>query len=166
MPKYCLLFLYAFIIHCSSNAQRLAISNGRRTIKILPGASMELRTYNDSIGFYSKHTGISFRVYNISTDSIVLRRPTTWKDTFSYKFNAFNGKDDTAKKKYYKEASAYEYQAYAISGINKIRYRYQRDQSGEGGLGAIFVPGLNIYYIWSKCWRTRVFNMQKWKFVQ
>lgn len=145
--------------------QTLCIQQGKKKIKILPGARLDVLTKNERRDFTADSSAAEFLVKNISADSITLYRPVEWKDTFSYKFNAWTGKDIPEKKRYYKVAIRFEQKQFSLAEITQIKYTYQSDQSGDGCIGCLLIPGLNIYYLLSKRHKTRVFDMTRWKFV-
>jgi hypothetical protein len=159
------LFGLFFALLPGVNGQTLYIQNGKKRIKILRLSTIEIKTWNDSLLQADDSKSIPFTVNSIAGDSIYVVRTTEWKDTFRYKFNFLTGKDIKEKKKYQKIPSKYEYRQFSLKDISQITYTYQRDQSGEGCLGCMLIPGLNLYYLWSKARRTRVFDMSKWVFV-
>ena len=148
-----------------ASGQTLYIQNGKKKIEILLHARLEVLTYNDTTAFSPKKDDNPFLISRITHDSIELSRVITWKDTFSYKFNVFTGKDNKDKIRHEKIAAQVEYKTYALNDISGMRYTYQRDQSGDGCPICILIPGLNIYYFWSKGNRTKNFETAKWTFV-
>jgi len=149
------LFLMAFSI---AEAQTLYIQKGKKKIKILPGSEIEIRTPGDTAQLIDDKKPAAFAIENITNDSIEISNPTAWKDTFSYKFIS-------KKKRFYKKPVQYEYRKYSLIDVSQIKYTYQRSQSDGGCIFCILVPGLNVYYFWSKAFRTKVFDMAEWKFI-
>lgn len=161
-----ILALFLTAVPVALHAQQLYIEHpGKKKIRILAGSRMEVVS---SGGGSAAGIGISdppFEVSRFTADSLVLIRTTQWKDTFEYKFNSWTGKIKENKKRYYKVPAGWESRTFALNDIRVITYRYRHDQSGEGCIACYLIPGLNIYYIWSKSWRTKTFDMTQWRFA-
>jgi len=154
-----LLISYLFLMALSTaEGQTLYIQKGKKKIEILPMSEIEIRTSGDTAKLIDDKKPSAFTIKNITTDSIEISKPTAWKDTFYYRFI-------NKKKRFYKEPVQYEFRKFSLNDVSQIKYTYQRSQSDGGCIFCILVPGLNIYYFWSKAWRTKVFDMAEWKFI-
>jgi hypothetical protein len=166
MLKFIVVFSMLLLYSISDiKGQSLYIQNGNRKIKIIEGSFLDVKTWDDSIEFPEIKKHSAFEINKMTFDSIEIRRSTGLKDTFRYKFNIWTGQDIKNKKQFYKVPSGYEYKRYALKDLSRLKYTFQHDQSGSGCIACIFVPGLNIYYFWSKSRRTKVFNIKEWKFI-
>lgn len=162
--------LYAALIFCllaypPAKAQTLYIQKGQKKLKILPGQHFQARLLGDTTAFSVRSGQEPYRIEKITHDSIIVSRPVEWKDTFKYEFNTWTGKFEENKKIYYKKVTRSVSEQYAIKDISTFTYTYQHDQSGDGCIACILIPGLNIYYFWSKAYHTRVFSTAEWKFA-
>jgi len=156
-----LLISYLFLMALSTaEGQALYIQKGKKKIKILPGSEIGIRTPGDTATLIDDKKPAAFTIKNITTDSIEISKPTAWKDTFYYRVI-------NKKTRFYKDKkpARYESRKFSFNNVSQIKYTYQRSQSDGGCIFCILVPGLNIYYFWSKAWRTKVFDMAEWKFI-
>lgn len=163
--KIILMLCMFCLFHLQGECQSLFIRHGHKKISLLKYSKIDIQTGHDTTGWETNAKKPRFTIDSLEKDSIKISRPVAWKDTFSYRFNAWNGKDKTDKKKYYKAPVEYESHRFGLSEITRIRYTYQRDQSRDGCVACYFIPGVNLYYIWVKAYRTREFDMRVWKFV-
>lgn len=143
-----------------------------------------VRTDTDTI-LYNKDLVEGFRIDEVGTDSVRLKRPLKYSDTCIrsadrfYRLSSVTGHPEDSNYFYRKECKKegvryhlyvrvdqYEYRSYAYKDIRALKYPTYHG-SGDGCSGCILIPGINvIWLIYAiKRWEPRNLDMAKWKFV-
>lgn len=168
----------AFLIFCTAHSQsKIQISNTNgKIISIKNENFIGLMTKDETVK-YKEDGNLSYRLYKISKDTLVLRKPAIYRDSIidftgksgSYLKANWIFTENLSKegKVLYKVAMVerYNYKTFAIAEITSLQFPPKIDQKRVGCVFCIFIPIYNLFYIAeSKQYHLpKSYSMKKWQ---
>jgi hypothetical protein len=151
--------------------QDVYLVKGKRRVQLKENTFIGLTTNSDTI----KYGSGSYETYQIHTDSIVLRKPSTFKDSMVKSADVYTlpadyliGKSIKENNmRYYevKKILSFENKSFSYKDITTMTYVIYNGRM-DGCIFCILVPGLNIWWlitILNK--KEKTLDMKKWSIV-
>ncbi len=171
-------FLFLLIIYgtVTGYSQQLFLVNKQQKVPLIQNSLIGLTTTRDTV-IYNEYKNLSFRIYTIDSNSIVLRRPTSHTDTviqyyngvynslpFEFQVGKFFKKDKIQYVRLIK-LTGFETLNFPLKDITSVTYPTKKS-NGDGCVGCFFIPGINVWYILSTTSKTKAKkkDMSRWKF--
>ena len=175
-----LIFLFISNFTCLkiNSQKRIIITNKNDVISLKNDNYIGLTTLKDTIKYFDLKK-LSYKLFEIEKDSLILRKPSIYRDSI---VNCNNNYEQLQKLKFdfiyvdnFNENEStfckitiiekYEFKKILNSEITSVQFPPKVDEPGNSCLFCILIPIYNIYFITKnkKHWKPINYKMEKWK---
>jgi len=174
-----ILFISNFACSKINSQKKITITDKNKVITLKNDNYVGLTTLKDTIKYFDEDK-LSYKLFEIKNDSLILRKPSVYRDSI---VNCNNNYEQLQKLKFdfiyvdnFKEnentfckiaiIDKYEFKKIPNSEITSIQFPPKVDEPGNSCMFCILIPIYNIYFISEskKHWKPKKYKMEKWKF--